>query len=64
MSPCVWRQNVYGLAFSAGRRLQMGIDGAALRTAIEETTDADMRRLAASTFAPSKRVAVVIEPAK
>ena len=60
----VWRQNVYGLAFSSGRRLQMGIDGAGLRTAIEETTDSDMQRLAASTFAPSQRVAVVIEPAK
>ena len=57
-----WRQNVYGLAFSTGRRLQLGIDGVSLRRAIEETADADMRRLATSVFAPSKRIAVVIEP--
>ena len=57
-----WRQNVYGLAFSTARRLQLGIDGVALRKAIEKTTDADMRRLGTSVFAPSKRVAVVIEP--
>ena len=59
-----WRQNVYGLAFSTARHLQLGIDGTALRKAIEKTTDADMRRLATSVFAPSKRVAVVIEPAE
>lgn len=59
-----WRQNVYGLAFSTARRLQLGIDGMALRKAIEKTTDADMRRLATSVFAPSKRVAVVIDPAE
>ena len=59
-----WRQNVYGLAFSTARHLQLGIDGTALRKAIEKTTDADMRRLATGVFAPSKRVAVVIEPAE
>ena len=60
----IWRRNVYGLAFSAGRRLQLDIDGPALRKAIEETTDADMARLARSVFAPSRRVAVVVEIAE
>ena len=60
----MWRQNVYGLAFSAGRRLQLGIDGEALRKAIRETTDADMARLATRVFAPARRIAVVVEVAK
>ena len=62
MPRAMWRQNVYGLAFSAGRRLQLGIDGEELRDAIETVTNADMRRLGTSVFAPSKRVAVVVDP--
>ena len=56
-----WARNPYGLAFSTGRRHQLKIDGAKLRTAIQAVTDADLRRLAATVFAPSKRIAVIVE---
>jgi len=59
-----WRQNAYSLAFIAGRRRQLGIDGEALRKAIEVTADADIAGLATSVFAPSRRVAVVAEIAE
>lgn len=60
----VWRQNVYGLAFSTGRRLQLGIDGKTLSNAIKKTSDADIQRVAETIFASSRRVTAVIEIAK
>ena len=62
--PAMWAQNPYGLAFSVGRRHQMKIDGGKLRAAIQAATDADMRRLATSVFAPNKRIAVIVEVEK
>jgi len=55
----MWRQNPYGLAFSAGRRHQLGIDGKRVRAPIQAVTDADLRRLAKSVFSPARRVAVI-----
>ena len=59
--PAWWARNPYGLAFSVGRRHQMKIDGGKLRAAIQAATDADLRRLATSVFAPRKRISVIVE---
>ena len=56
-----WSRNLYGLAFSLGRRHQLQIDGNELRTAIERVTDADLQSLATSIFAPEKRATVIVE---
>ena len=57
----MWMQNLYGLAFSVGRRYQLKIDGNELRAAIQRVTDADMQHLATRLFAPEKRGTVIIE---
>lgn len=57
----MWQANLYGLAFSVGRRLQLGIDGTRLRAAIERVTDIELRQLATTVFAPDQRVEVIIE---
>jgi zinc protease len=57
----MWMQNLYGLAFSVGRRYQLKLDGNELRTAIQRVTDADMQHLATKLFAPEKRGTVIIE---
>lgn len=56
-----WSRNLYGLAFSLGRRHQLQIDGNKLRTAIERVTDADLHSLATSIFALEKRATVIVE---
>ena len=60
----LWARNLYGLAFSVGRRHQLKIDGKKLREAIQRVTDADMQRLAASVFPAAKRIAVIVEVEK
>ena len=60
MPDAMWSQNVYGLAFSLGRRHQLKIDGKKLRNEIQRVTDRDLKRLAKSTFAPKNRETVVI----
>ncbi len=60
----MWTRNLYGLAFSVGRRHQLKIDGKQLRAAVQRVTDADMQRLATSVFSPLKRIAVIVEVAK
>ena len=57
----MWSQNLYGLAFSVGRRHQLKIDGNELRTAIQRVTDADMQRLATSVFAREECNTVIVE---
>lgn len=59
-----WTQNLYGLAFSVGRRHQLGIDGKELRAALQRVSEADMQRLAASVFAPEKRICVTLSVEK
>ncbi len=53
-------QNIYGLAFSIGRRHQLKINGKELRAAIENVTDADIQNLAKTILAQEKRVTVVV----
>jgi len=55
-------QNVYGVAFSLGRRMQLGIDPEGLTKATEGVTNDDLRRAAQTIFAPDRRAAVVVTP--
>ena len=61
MRDTMWIQNLYGLAFSVGRRYQLELDGNELRVAIQRVTDADMQHLATSIFAPEKRETIIVE---
>lgn len=55
--------NPYGVAFSLGRRHQLGIDPAKLTNALEAVTEDDLRR-AAALFAKERRGAAVIQVAE
>ena len=61
MQDAMWMQNLYGLAFSVGRRYQLELDGNKLRAAIQDVTDADMQHLATNIFAPEKRETTIVE---
>ena len=61
IADAMWSQNLYGLAFSIGRRYQLQIEGKALRAAIERVTDSDIQSLTTSIFAPEKRVTVIVD---
>ena len=61
MQDAMWLQNLYGLAFSVGRRYQLELEGNELRAAIQRVTDADMQHLATSIFAPEKRETIIVE---
>ncbi|MEA3367571.1 MAG: insulinase family protein [Planctomycetota bacterium] len=56
-------RNVYGVAFAAGRRAQLGIDPVDLRARLDAVTAADVKRAAETIFAPDRRAAVVVLPA-
>jgi zinc protease len=61
-TPAVSGQNLYFVAFSAGRRVQLGIDSTAFAAAIDAVTAEQLRRAADAIFAPSRHVAVVARP--
>lgn len=52
-------QNLCGVAFSLGRRAQLGIDSEALGKALEGVTEADLRRAAKEVFGEDRRAAVI-----
>jgi hypothetical protein len=54
-------QNPYGVAFSRGRRRQLGLDPARLRESILNVKDDDLRR-ARELFSPSRRAAALVSP--
>lgn len=56
----MWAQNLYGLAFSTGRRYQLKLNGVNLRDAIQRVADVDMQHLSASVFSPEKRDTVIV----
>ncbi len=58
----VLAKNPYGVAFSLGRRDQLGIDREKLAEAVEAVTDADLRRAAKEHFVPERSAAVAIIP--
>jgi len=55
-------QNLYGTAFSLGRRAQMGINPAALGSALRRMTADDVGRAANGVFSADDRAAVVVIP--
>ena len=57
-------QNVYGVAFSLGRREQLGIDSTALKRALQGVTEDDLRRVASEVFAPERHAGVFVKLAK
>jgi len=56
----VLAKNPYGVAFSLGRRDQLGIDSEKLAEALDAVTDADLRQAAQEHFAPERSAAVAI----
>ncbi len=56
-----WILDLQSFAFTVGRQYQLQIDNQALIDAVQRVTDADIQLLAASVFAPEKRVTVIIE---
>lgn len=56
--------NPYGVAFSLGRRVQLGLDSEALNRAMDAVTDADLRRVATDVFGPDKHTGAFITPEK
>jgi zinc protease len=53
-------KNIYGVAFSLGRREQLAIDSAGLKRALEAVTEQDLRRVANEVFAPARHSAVFV----
>lgn len=56
--------NPYGVAFSLGRRRQLGLDGTKLRQGLEAVTDADLRRVARSVFGTDRFTGAILLPQK
>jgi hypothetical protein len=52
--------NIYGVAFSLGRRQQLAIDSAGLKRALEVVNEQDLRRVANEVFAPARHAAVFV----
>ena len=52
----------YGLAFSIGRRLQLGLDGAQLSRAMDRITAEDLEKARGEYFGAEKRAAVLVIP--
>ncbi len=52
--------NIYGVAFSLGRRLQLGIDPAKFDKALGALSDQDLRRAATEIFAPSRHTGAFV----
>jgi len=57
-------QNPYGVAFSLGRREQLGIDPVKLNRAFQAVTDQDLRRAAAEIFGPARHTGAFISISK
>jgi zinc protease len=55
-------QNPYGAAISLARREQLGIDTEKLSRALDNLTDADLRRAAGEVFAPSRHAGALVSP--
>jgi len=55
-------QNLYGLAFSIGRRLQLGLDSEQLSSAMDKITAEDVEKVKNKYFSPNSRAAVAVLP--
>jgi zinc protease len=56
----VLKNNVYGTAFSLGRRAQLGIDGEALAKKIDRVRPADFKRIVEKYFSPNNGAVVAV----
>jgi zinc protease len=54
--------NLYGVAFSIGRREQLGFDPAKVGERLDRLTAADLKRVYEEVLAPAKRSSVVLTP--
>jgi zinc protease len=54
--------NLYGLAYGIGRRHQMRIDEAKLRTSLVSVDEEALRQTAKEVFSPDRRAAVIVKP--
>jgi zinc protease len=53
--------NVYGVAFTVGRRTQLGMNPVELKRALEAVSDKDLKRVAAEVFAPARSAGIVTD---
>jgi zinc protease len=60
----VLANNIYGVAFSLGRRQQLGIDPRKLDKALGAVTEADIRRAAMEIFVPSRHAGAFVSVKK
>jgi len=56
------RNNLYGVAFSIGRREQLALDSAALSQELQGLTDADLEAAARAVFSHARQAGVVVRP--
>lgn len=61
-SDAMIKQNLYGVAFSLGRRAQLGLDSAILLKNLETLTGQDLAAAADDVFGADRQVAVVVRP--
>jgi zinc protease len=52
--------NPYGVAFSRGRRHQLGIDSGKLKRALEQMTELELRRAARHVFDPERHAGAIV----
>ncbi|AGA29141.1 sigma-70 family RNA polymerase sigma factor [Singulisphaera acidiphila] len=57
-------RNPYGVAFSLGRREQLGLNSTQLDRELESVTDRDLRRAIDMVFSPKRHTAAFISPTK
>ncbi len=54
------KQNLYGVAFSIGRRAQLGLDSTKLAGKLDRLTNDDLKAARHALFAPERQVAIVV----
>jgi predicted Zn-dependent peptidase len=55
-------EDPYFAAFCLGRRMQLGLDGPALASALDAVTADDLRRCAEEIFDPARSAVIVVRP--
>ena len=58
----MFKQNLYGVAFSIGRREQLELDSAALSKKLDGLTDARVKEAGQTIFGPKQQSAVIVRP--
>jgi zinc protease len=58
----MFKQNLYGVAFSIGRREQLRLDSTALSKQLDSLTDEAIKAAGQAIFGPEQQAAVVVKP--